>query len=320
MQVETSRMRQEPAGGPLDVLAARMRELPALPSVVLEALHLLDDEHYDVRAVARVVARDPVLALRIVSMGNSPFFSMGSRTSCVRTSLLRLGERDTRSTVLSVAIMNVFPALPAPLDVRRFWSFGLASAICARRLARDLGHPDQSAAYLGALVHRLGEAFLAVSFPRRFALAWRQARHERLAIDEALFKEFGVYPGELCARVLESWELDPCVVHAVRECRAPESAAREPMLALVLWTAGWLATELGLGLDRPSDERNLWAGELTPHMRRELHELGYAETRELLLSSGDFVAEVRRLGRLVAGRPSPIERARAAVAIWPSAD
>lgn len=295
----------------LDSLIARMRELPALPGVALEALHLLHDEDYDVRAVAAVVSRDPVLAMRIVGMGNSPFFAIGMRTSCVKTSILRLGERGTRGAILSVAIMNVFPMLPAPLDVRRFWTFGLASAICARRLADDLDYPDRSAAYLGALVHRLGEVFLAVSFPKRFGAAWRVAKQERLNLDDALHKEFGVYPSELCACVLERWDLAPSVVQAVRECRAPETTSQQPILALVLWTAGWVVTELGLGLEPPENDRNVWSAGLTDHMHRELHELGYAKTLDYLLSNREFVQDVRQLGRLVAGRPSALTRARA---------
>ena len=202
---------REPAESPspVDLLVERMKGLPTLPDAALEALHLLDDPDYDVRSVAGVISRDPVLALRLVGMGNSPFFCMGMRTSCVKTSILRLGERETRGAILSVAIMNVFPRLPAPLDVRRFWTYGLASAVCGRRLAEDLGYPDLSAAYLGALVHRLGEAFLAVSFPKRFSAAWRRSRSQEVDLDEALYKDFDVYPSELCARVMESWGLPP---------------------------------------------------------------------------------------------------------------
>ncbi len=296
---------------PIDALVDRMRELPSLPEAALEALHLLEDPNYDVRAVADAVSRDPVLAMRIVGMGNSPFFGMGMRTSCVKTSILRLGERETRSAILSVAIMTTFPTLPAPLDVQRFWTFGLASAICARRLAEDLGYPDTSGAYLGALVHRLGDAFLAISFPRRFEEVWCDSRGGQGDLEEALNKEFGFYPGELCARVMESWNMPPRVAQAVRECRRPELAVQQPMLALVLWTSGWVATEVGLGLDPPEDDRNLWDGGLTQNMRRELHELGYAATLDYLLSGGDFVQNVRQLGRLVAGRPGPLTRARA---------
>ena len=302
---------REPAESPspIDQLVERMKGLPTLPHAALEALHLLDDPNYDVRAVAAVISRDPVLALRVVGMGNSPFFCMGMRTSCIKTSILRLGEQETRGAILSVAIMNVLPRLPAPLDVRRFWTFGLASAICARRLAEDLGYRDLSGAYLGALVHRLGEAFLAVSFPKRFGAAWRQSRTEEVDLDEALYKEFDVYPGELCARALESWNLPPHVVVGVRECRRSESDAEQPMLALVLWTAGWVATELGLGLEPPEDERNVWKSGLSQHMRTELHELGYAKMLDYLLQCGDFVRDVGQLGRLVAGRPGPMARA-----------
>ena len=108
---------------------------------------------------------------------------------------------------------------------------------------------------------------------------------------------------------MESWGLPPHVIAGVRECRRPETAADEPLLALVLWTGGWVATELGLGLESPEDARNLWKSGLTEHMRTELHELGYAKMLEYLIQSGDFVREVRQLGRLVAGRPRPMVRA-----------
>ena len=49
----------------IDALVERMRGLPTLPDVALEAVQMLDDPEYDVRRVAETVSRDPVLAMRV---------------------------------------------------------------------------------------------------------------------------------------------------------------------------------------------------------------------------------------------------------------
>ncbi|MFQ5698153.1 MAG: HDOD domain-containing protein [Myxococcota bacterium] len=276
-----------------------MRSLPTLPDVALDVVTQLEDPDFDLRRVAVRLERDGVLAARLVGMANSAFYGGCSEIVSVREAIVRLGARASRSTILSVAIMGSVPRLPEPLSARRFWVFGLGSAICARQIAPDLGYGDADRAYLGALVHRLGDAFLAMAEKNRYAAAWHASQRSGAALALSLEKEFGIAPTALAARVLREWGLPGELADAVEHCHAPDETDEAPELALLIWIAGRVARELGLGFD-PVASR-----ESPAPLRRELELLGYDGLVRYLESQEDFTAQVRRLGDQFAPASSP---------------
>jgi HD-like signal output (HDOD) protein len=96
--------------------------------------------------------------------------------------------------------------LPHRVDPARFWSFALATGVCARTLARDLGYTDPERALRAGLLHRLGVLLVAGAQPERFARALELAEATHIETDEALECEFGTPHPELCARALRSGE------------------------------------------------------------------------------------------------------------------
>ena len=99
--------------------------------------------------------------------------------------------RETRNLVLTAAVIDVLDPKSCPLDLREFWKLGLASAISARRIARDVRYGMVDQAYLGALVHSMGEAVLAVFYPDRFLKAIDEARDQGCSLVESVWAEFG---------------------------------------------------------------------------------------------------------------------------------
>jgi HD-like signal output (HDOD) protein len=290
------------ATSPLHQLICQMRRLPTLSEVPLRVLQLLEDPEFSLDEVAGWISRDPVLASRIVGMASSPLFGPGRRTSSVDAAVLQLGQLETRAAVLAIGVMSALPELPAPLSHDRFWAFALGSARCARQLADDLGYPGREEAYMGGLVHRLGEVFLAASFPERYTAAWHRACETGRDLDRCLLDEFGVSHTELCAHVLRDWGLPTEIASAVRDSPAPEESSETPILALILWTSTWLCREFGIGHRCPLSERHRWNDHLPESIEAELHELGYSSLVSFLLRRPDFAREMARLAGHLSGQ------------------
>lgn len=293
-----------------------MRSLPTLPDVALDVVARLEDPDFDLGSVATRLERDAVLAARLVGMANSAFYGGCRETASVSEAIVRLGARASRSTILSVAIMGTVPRLPDPLSARQFWAFGLGSAICARQLAPDLGYRDADRAYLGALVHRLGDAFLATAERDRYAAAWHVSRESGMELALLLEKEFGIAPTALAAQVLREWGLPAEIADAVEYCHAPDESDDAPELSLLLWTAARVARELGLGFDPvspheiPRSAPRSAEPKFHPTLRRELELLGYDGLVGYLESAEDFTARVQRLGDHFAPATSSSSRRR----------
>jgi HD-like signal output (HDOD) protein len=247
---------------PLEALLGQIENLPTLPDVHLRIVRQLDHLDCDLRRVAELIALDAVLSGRVIRMANSAVFGSAGRADSLKEAIQRLGTRDTRNVVMTAAIMDVLASRSSELDPREFWSLGLASALCARHLARDLGFKPVEQAYLGGLVHLLGEAVLALHRPERFARALEDARAHGRAAVESLWVEFGFTPAALCARLLENWNFPHAIVEAVEYQLTPSEAPNQPLLAWILLVADRMARELGFGTPDPGAAARSWVADV----------------------------------------------------------
>jgi len=145
--------------------------LPVIPEVALRAQQMLDDPDVHLGKLADVLSLDPVLAVRVSRVANSPLYGARSCTMSLRQAVQHLGIPETRRIVMTVAVMNALPELPPPMTMHVFWRLGLGTALVGRQLAEDIKYPRPEQAYLAGLVHTLGEATLALNRPAEFGRA-----------------------------------------------------------------------------------------------------------------------------------------------------
>ncbi len=284
---------------PLKELLVQADNLPTLPDILIRIETELGNPECDLRKVAELMALDPVLTGRLIRMANSALFGGCGRTTSTVDAIMRLGARETRSLVITAAVIQVLDTKSSMFDLREFWTLGLASGICARQIARDLRHSVPDQAYLGGLVHCLGEAILAVHFPERFAKALTEARIEDSDLVQATWAEFGFTHPVLCCHVLERWNFPTAVIEAVEYHLEPDEAPNEKLLASILLAADRICRELGFASFEPSDEDRVWLADIPGEFTRLLLDVGYpdldfyvTEQKEQLTEVGTLVNSV----------------------------
>jgi HD-like signal output (HDOD) protein len=247
----------------IDRLVAQIECLPTLPQVAAASLAELEREECDFEEIASLIALDPVLAGRVLRLANSAFFGAGKRADTVLAAISRLGLREVRRCLLTVAVMQAIPELPHPHSAKRFWTLSLASALLAQELAQQLAPREAQKsgtaadhAYSAGLAHLVGDAVLAVQFTERYRRAIEIARTDAMPLASALSEEFGCDSAALAARVLREWRFAEPVVLAVQRQFAPQHAGPHALLASCVLVADGLCRELGglglPGLDGPA--------------------------------------------------------------------
>jgi HD-like signal output (HDOD) protein len=260
---------------PLESLLSQVEALPTLPDVHLRIVEQIDDPRCNLRKIAEQIELDPVLTSRILGMANSALFGAGARTASVATAIQRLGTRDTRTLVMTAAVLDVFDAKRSRINLREFWTLGLASAICGRNLASEIGGVDPDHAYLAGLVHCMGEAMLGIYFPDRFYEAMVEARNQRVALVEAVWTEFGFTHPALCKEVLRRWNFPASVVEAVEYQLDPGEAPTAKLLASIVFASDRMCREMGLGTSEPGQPERNWLEEIPHDLLHQLQAKGY---------------------------------------------
>ncbi|MDQ1265992.1 MAG: hypothetical protein QG635_1144, partial [Bacteroidota bacterium] len=84
------------------------KELATLPAVPKRVLDMLKNEDINVRDIARVIERDPVLAFKVLKVVNSPVFASPYRITSIHQAIMLMGFSRLTNIVLSVSIFSRF--------------------------------------------------------------------------------------------------------------------------------------------------------------------------------------------------------------------
>lgn len=183
--------------------------LPSLPKVARAIQEAMQDPHINSARLARIVQMDPAVTGGLIRLANSVVYRGSRPTADVRSAIIRLGLDVTRSTVVSLAMQQVFKTR-SPLMKHRMkavWNRSVHISALSFVIARHCRgfHPEE--ALLAGLVHDVG-VIPILDYVSRYR---REIDDEEL---EAVILRLRILVGEL---VIRYWGLGPEVVQVVRE-------------------------------------------------------------------------------------------------------
>ncbi|HEX9173050.1 MAG TPA: HDOD domain-containing protein [Telluria sp.] len=215
---------------PID-LARDLDDLPSLPAVVMELLASIEQEDVDISVLAKKVSYDAALTAKTLRLANSSLYSLQVKVTTIQQAITFLGFQTTRNLITAAAVTGCFPSgRCAGFDDRAFWRHSIATAACARVLARRMRF-NQDYAFTAGLLHDIGRQVLASSHPQRYArvLALLAAHDGELL--QAERAELGVDHVDAGVALAEHWNFSDTMRQAIAYHHAPETQG-----------AGFLAT------------------------------------------------------------------------------
>ncbi len=219
-----------------DALLAALRDLPPLPSVVLELVESLGHEELSAAQYATKISRDQALAAKTLRLANSSFYGRGRPVRSVAEAIAVLGLRTVRNVVTAAGLAGSFRRHPG-FDQNAFWRHSIGSALCAQALAGELRRDDGDLAFTVGLLHDIGR------------LALEQRRRDQDCPDgDAERAVLGIDHAEVGGLIAQQWNFAPAIVDAIRQHHAPPDAA-EVTLTGIAHVADAIAHALGLAGD-----------------------------------------------------------------------
>jgi putative nucleotidyltransferase with HDIG domain len=215
----------------LDDVIGKLQDLPSLPAVVMELLTSIDQEDVDISVLARKVSHDQALTAKTLRLANSSNYGLQVKVTTIQQAITFLGFQTTRNLITAAAVTGCFSAGQcAGFDDKAFWRHSIATAACARVLARRMRF-NQDYAFTAGLLHDIGRLVLVSTYPAQYAevLAWRSAHDcELIEAERAVLGVDHVMAGVALA---ERWNFSETMRLGIAWHHEPERAG-----------AGFLAT------------------------------------------------------------------------------
>ncbi len=183
-------------------------KLPTLPGIALKILEAANGQASGVNEIAKIIACDPPLSAKMLSVANSPFFGLETPVCTVQQALAFLGLNTAVNLALSFSLLNRFSNRDrSPFDYRRFWKESLVGAMAAQAIAEAVRTPLAGSTFFIGLLQNIGSLILAESRPRDYAQVVADTSSGDLPLHSAERQHLGIDHMALGGQLFQAWGL-----------------------------------------------------------------------------------------------------------------
>ena len=236
----------------LDEAVGRLKDLPALPLVVSELLASFDDPEVELGDLAAKISNDQALAAKTLRLANSSFYGLQSRVRTISQAIAVLGFDSVRALVVGAGLIDSFQTgRDQGFDFDGFWRHAIATALCARALARHSGR-NPELGFVAGLLHDVGRLVLVTRFPAHYAQVVAQRALHDCELLQAEREVLGIDHAQVGRALAEHWRIPDLICRTIANHHQPMQQDFGDLPAVV-----HVANVIAHGLDLAGDEDDL---------------------------------------------------------------
>jgi HD-like signal output (HDOD) protein len=219
------------------LMAILNQGLPTLPNYVLDLNVLLSSPSVNLKKVGAVIRTDPSLSAQVLRLCNSALFGLRRRVISIEQAAVLLGTERLRTLVLTCSVMQ-FAGKRIPADqMAPFWQHSFLSALLSERIAQKVDYFEKEQAYLGGLLHDIGQ------LPLWILIIEEEAKRRTLPpsgwVDDIATERdyFGMDHCKVGRWMAVAWNFMPSFVDVFEHHHNPDRAQHDPYLVGIVAAA-----------------------------------------------------------------------------------
>jgi putative nucleotidyltransferase with HDIG domain len=206
----------------LEDVVSKLQDLPSLPAVVMELLTSIDQENVDISVLAKKVSHDQALTAKTLRLANASVYGLQVKVTTIQQAITFLGFQTTRNIITAAAVTGCFAeGQCAGFNDKAFWRHSIATAACARVLARRMRF-NQDYAFTAGLLHDIGRLVLVSTYPARYAEAIAYRAANDVDMHDAERAVLGVDHVMAGVALAEHWNFSDTMRLAIAHHHSPE--------------------------------------------------------------------------------------------------
>jgi HD-like signal output (HDOD) protein len=230
-----------------------LARVPALSPTAAQLLGRLARRNCEVRELAMLIERDPLLSVQILTIANSAAFGRSQPISSIQHAIMMIGIGTIRKFALARSISNLFGKrkIAPSFSVTRFNLHSVATGMFMELLAELVPLEDAEDAFLAGLFHDVGKLVIAVAMPEEYETILTASAVTCETILESERRMLRTDHAELSALAVDYWGLGEPIRAAAAHHHEPEQAPAPPgkiSLALALSKVDAVVNAAGMSL------------------------------------------------------------------------
>jgi HD-like signal output (HDOD) protein len=143
--------------------------LPTAPAIAARILDAVRDDGESYHSLATVIATDPALAARLLSVANSSLYAPPSQITRIEQAIALLGLNLVKNIALAFAVVRGLETNGQfGFDFTRFLKRAVTGAVAAEMIGNQIEHPNDDL-FACALLQDVGMLVFALVVPEEYA-------------------------------------------------------------------------------------------------------------------------------------------------------
>lgn len=233
-----------------DIIIDKIKELPALPQVVMKLQELIVDDNSNAKKIADIIETDQAIVTKVLKLANSAYYGMSGKISSIQHASILLGYK-TLSEIVTAAGAEAILGRKLPgygYDAKDLWEHSLAVAVGSKAIAAMKNPAVVNDAYTAGLIHDIGKIILDSCVLER-----KEEIESFMEKDEKTFLEaethfFDFHHADIAFEVCKRWKFPESMATAIKSHHQPSKSGSHD-LSYILHAADYIARLSGIGYD-----------------------------------------------------------------------
>ncbi len=199
-------------------VVGKIGELPAIPSVILKSMSMLNDPSVTVKKIQMQILMDQSLTAFILKVANSALYGLRKEVSTVSYAINLMGYNTTKSILMSYLTKSLYSAKGSKFIQGVLWKHSLATAIFARRIAETIKKANVEEVFISSLLHDIGKGVLFNNKTAEFEEVVEKHINEELDFVAVEREKWGFSHIEVGYLLMKNWRfsdeiIEPLIYH-----------------------------------------------------------------------------------------------------------
>lgn len=235
-----------------DILARKLErigDLPSLPSVIFEAIHLLHQPDITIERLISSIQLDQAIVSKILRLVNSSFYGFKGKIGNLSQALVLLGFNTVRNAILTISILDIFSGIGKDndFDPRLFWLHAIGTGVISQVISHQLKYPRVENIFIAGLLHDIGKLAIIKLFPEDFFQILKEVKEKDISIIEGERDVLGINHAEIGHKLAGRWSLPKEIQEAIGFHHCPWNTRENRAMSATVYLSDCLCRALDIG-------------------------------------------------------------------------
>lgn len=229
-----------------------LKEVPAMPNVIMHALNVIKDPESSMKELARIVSFDQSLSTKVLTLVNSAYYGFPQQITSIARAISLIGMSKAKNIILTVAMR---PMLVNHGD-KELWKHSIMTAVGCEYIAKSLKIMDADEAFVIGFLHDLGKIVLNIKNPQLY-----ERVKETVAMGSNILEVEQVYYGtnhcQMGNLLAKRWQLPLLINNVIKYHHSPNLSSIPVACSLVYLVDSLVKEEFDPSALDPNIMKNL---------------------------------------------------------------